>query len=95
MAIGMIFSPPKDIFTDETYGKIVAHLGSGFPPSTMSVHLKGKTADGEVRIIDVFESQEAFEAFAASHAVVYEEAGLTVDDIMKHVTFFEVEKSIT
>ena len=32
MAIGMIFSPPKDMFTDETYDKVLAHLGDGFPP---------------------------------------------------------------
>jgi hypothetical protein len=94
MAIGMIFSPPKDIFTDETYAKVLEHLGDGFPPSTMSLHVKGKTADGEVRIIDVFDSQEAFEAFASSHAPVYEKLGLTVDDIMKHATFFEVERTI-
>ena len=94
MAIGMIFSPPKEVFNDETYSKILAHLGDGFPPSTMSLHLKGKTADGDVRIIDVFESQEAFEAFASSHAPVYEQVGLTVDDIMKHVTFFEVDRRL-
>lgn len=94
MAIGMIFSPPKDIFTNDTYSRILEHLGDTFPPSTMSLHLKGTTADGEIRIIDVFESQEAFEAFASSHAPVYEQAGLTVDDIMKHVTFFEVDKRL-
>jgi hypothetical protein len=75
MAIGMIFSPPKDLFTDDTYNKIMKHLGDGFPPSTMSLHVKGKTEGGEVRIVDIFESQAAFEAFAASHAPVYEEAG--------------------
>ena len=78
MAVGMIFSPPKDLFTTDTYAKVMEHLGAGFPPGTMNVHLFGHTAQGEVRIVDVFESAEAFEAFAQSHAPVYEALGISV-----------------
>lgn len=94
MAICMIFSPPKDVYSNDTYEKVLEHLGDGFPPSTMSLHIKGKTEQGEIRIVDLFESQEAFEEFASGHAPVYEKLGMTVEDIMPYVSFFEVDKRL-
>ena len=95
MAVGMIFSPPKDLFNEETYEKVLEHLGPGFPPDAMSVHLMGHTEDGQVRIVDVFESAEAFEAFAQSHAPVYEALGISVEQILQHAQIFEIGKKIT
>ena len=60
----------------------------------MSLHVKGKTEDGDLRIVDVFESKEAFEEFAASHGPVYEKLGIKLDDILPYVSFFEVERTI-
>jgi hypothetical protein len=94
MAIGMIFSPPKDMYSKEVYDKIMEHLGDSFPPPSMSLHLKGTTEQGELRIVDVFESVEAFKEFAASHAPVYEALGINLDDLMKHISFFEIERTI-
>lgn len=36
MAVCMIFTAPKSLFTKETYEKILEHLGDSFPPSSMS-----------------------------------------------------------
>ena len=83
------------MFTKETYEKVLEHLGDGFPPEAMKVHLMGHTGDGEVRIVDVFESAEAFEAFAASHGPVYEALGISVDQVLEHATIFELDKIIT
>lgn len=94
MAVCMIFNPPKDAYSDETYEKILEHLGDGFPPSSMTLHLKGKTDAGEIRIVDVFESKEAFQSFAETHAPVYEKLGISLDAIMPYVSFFEVEKRL-
>ena len=94
MAVCMVFTPPKDMFTQETYDKVLEHLGDGFPPPAMSAHIKGTTEAGEIRIVDVFESAEAFEAFAESHAPVYEAMGISVDDVLNNALIFEVDNLI-
>lgn len=94
MAVGMIFNPPKDRYSQEIYDRVMEHLGDAFPPSTMSLHLKGKTDQGEIRIVDVFESAEAFEEFAASHAPVLEQAGISLDDLMPYISIFELERKL-
>ena len=94
MAICMIFTPPRDLFTDETYDKVLAHLGDGFPPASMRAHYKGKTENGEVRIVDVFDSAEDFQKFAETHVPAYEALGIKLDDILKNATIFEIEKQI-
>jgi hypothetical protein len=91
----MVFTPPKDLFTKETYDRVIAHLGSAFPPPTMTMHVMGRTEDGEIRIIDIFESAEEFKKFAESHAPVYEQMGISVDDILKHASIFQIEKNIS
>jgi hypothetical protein len=94
MAICMVFSPPRDTYSDEVYEKVLEHLGGAFPPASMSLHLKGKTEQGEIRIVDVFESAEAFEEFAASHVPALEQVGVKLDDVLQHVSIFEIEKRI-
>ena len=94
MAVCMIFTPPRDLFTKETYEKVLEHLGDDFPPSAMSLHLFGSTDQGECRVVDIFDSQEEFEQFAATHAPVYEQLGITIDDLMPYISFFEVEKRL-
>ena len=94
MAVCMVFTPPKNLFTKETYEKVMEHLGDAFPPSNMSLHLFGTNDQGECRVVDIFESQEEFEKFAATHAPVYEEMGISLDDLMPHISFFEVEKRL-
>ena len=41
-----------------------------------------------------FESAEAFEAFAQSHAPVYEALGISVEQILEHATVFEIDRKI-
>lgn len=94
MAICMIFTPPKGLYDESFYKKIMEHMGDSFPPPSMSVHIKGTNDQGELRIVDIFESQEAFEEFAAGHAPVYEKLGLNLDDLMPHISFFEIERAI-
>ena len=94
MAICMVFSPPKDAYSKDVYDKIMEHLGDSFPPPSMSSHAMGHTDEGEIRIVDIFESAEAFQEFAASHAPVYEAMGVDLDEILQYVTIFEVERLI-
>ena len=94
MAICMLFTPPKEMYSDEIYAQIMEHMGEAFPPPAMSLHVKGKTADGAIRIVDIFESEEAFQEFAAGHAPIYEKLGLSLDDLMPYISFFEVERTI-
>jgi hypothetical protein len=69
------------------------HMGDAFPPPAMSLHVKGKTAEGAIRIVDIFESEEAFQEFAAGPAKVYEKLGVNFDDLMPYISFFEVERT--
>ena len=94
MAVCMAFNPPQSVYSEETYQKVLDHLGDAFPPSTMSLHVKGHTDQGEIRIVDVFESAKAFEAFAASHGPVLEQAGISLDDLMPYITIFEIERKL-
>ena len=94
MAVCMVFSPPKSFYTKETYAKVMELLGETFPPPSMSLHVMGANDEGDIRIVDIFESAEAFEEFAASHAPVYEEMGIGVEDLMQYVSLFEVERTI-
>ncbi len=60
----MGFAFVQDLPTDwETYEKIVAEVGlDGRAPDGLIVHTAGRTTDG-VRIIDVWESEEAHRRF--------------------------------
>jgi hypothetical protein len=65
MEITMAFAFVQDLPTDwETYEKIVAEVGlEGRAPEGLIVHTAGRTPDG-VRIIDVWESEQAHRRFA-------------------------------
>lgn len=95
MAICMVFTPPKGVYTQEHYDKVIEHLGDGFPPPTMKMHVMGTNDAGEVRIVDVFETAEDFRKFAESHASVYEAMGVSVEDVLKHAQVFEIQKTIS
>jgi len=90
----MVFTPPKDLYTRKHYDKVLKFLGAEFPPAAMRMHVIGTTAEGEVRIVDIFENAEDFERFAESHAPVYEEMGISLDDVLKHASVFEIDKTI-
>ena len=62
--------------------------------SSMSLHVFGSNDQGECRVVDIFDSQEEFENFAATHAPVYEQLGITIEDLMPYIQFFEVEKRL-
>lgn len=94
MAVCMVFTPPKDVYTKEHYEGVLAHMGDGFPPPAMKMHVMGTTDDGQIRIVDIFESAEAFRKFAEGHAPVYEKMGISVDDVLKHASVFPIEKII-
>jgi hypothetical protein len=66
MEITVAFAFVQDLPTDwETYEKIVAEVGlDGRAPDGLIVHTAGRTADG-VRIIDVWESEDAHQRFLA------------------------------
>lgn len=91
----MIFTPPGDVFTKEHYNRVLEIRGDGFPPATMSEHIMGMTDEGEVRIVDVFESAEAFGAWAESQAPVFEEIGINLEDALKYASVFEIENTIS
>ena len=94
MAICMVFTPPKDLYTRKHYDNVMAYLGDAFPPPNMKMHLMGTTDAGEIRIVDIFETAEEFKQFADGHAPVYEKMGLSVDDVLKHASIFEIERNI-
>ena len=94
MAVCMVFTPPKDLYGKEHYEKVIAHMGSAFPPSTMTMHLMGTTDAGEIRIVDIFETAEDFQRFAETHAPVYEKMGISLDEVLKYASVFNIEKSI-
>ncbi len=64
MAICMVFTPPKELYTKEHYEKVLEHMGSGFPPAAMKMHVMG------------------------------EAMGISLDEVLKHASVFEIEKTI-
>jgi hypothetical protein len=62
MAVGVFMEFPG--VTWEQYEQLVQDLGLSGPPEGMLTHVCGPTSDGGWRMVDVWESQEAFERFA-------------------------------
>jgi hypothetical protein len=65
MALGFYFSPNG--FTTDLYDEAIKRLeaaGAGAPEGRLN-HFALET-DGEIQVFDVWESQEAFEAFGAT-----------------------------
>ena len=74
MALGFYFSPSG--FTPENYDEVIRRLeqaGAGAPEGR-SNHF-ALEADGEIQVFDVWESQEAFEAFGATLLPIMAELG--------------------
>jgi hypothetical protein len=62
MAVGVFLEFPG--VTWEQYEQLVQDLGLSGPPEGVLIHVCGPTSDGGWRMVDVWESQEAFEQFA-------------------------------
>jgi hypothetical protein len=63
--------------TEEEYRAVNEAMDTkGNPPAGLIVHTGGPVGDGELRVIDVWESAEAFQTFAA------ERLGPTVAQVM-------------
>jgi hypothetical protein len=62
MAVGVFMEFPG--VTWEQYEQLVQDLALSGPPEGMLTHVCGPTSDGGWRMVDVWESQEAFERFA-------------------------------
>jgi hypothetical protein len=74
MALGFYFSPSG--FTPEKYDEAIRRLeeaGAG-APAGRSHHFALET-NGEIQVFDVWESQEAFEAFGATLQPIMAELG--------------------
>ena len=62
MAVGVFLEFPG--ITWEQYEQLVQDLDLSGPPEGVLIHVCGPTSDGGWRMVDVWESQEAFERFA-------------------------------
>ncbi len=74
MALGFYFSPSG--FTPENYDEVIRRLeeaGAGAPEGR-SNHFALET-NGEIQVFDVWDSQEAFEAFGATLVPIMAELG--------------------
>ena len=75
MAIGMYFRPSS--FTKERYDEAIKRLaaaGAGAPPGrTYHVALE---SEGNIQVFDIWESQEAFEAFGPTLIPILGELGV-------------------
>ena len=74
MALGFYFTPAS--FTRERYDEAITRLeaaGAGAPAGRL-YHV-AMEADGNIQVFDVWESQEAFEAFGATLMPIMNELG--------------------
>jgi hypothetical protein len=74
MALGFYFTPTS--FTTEAYDEVIQRLaaaGAGAPAGRL--HHTAMEADGQIQVFDVWESQEAFEAFGATLVPIMTELG--------------------
>ena len=74
MAIGFYFTPSG--FTQDKYDEAIGKLeaaGAGAPEGR-SYHVALET-NGEIQVFDIWESQEAFEAFGATLVPIMTELG--------------------
>jgi len=75
MALGLYFRPTA--FTRERYDEAISRLekaGAGSPPGrTYHVAME---SDGLIRVFDIWDSQEAFEAFGATLVPILNELGV-------------------
>jgi hypothetical protein len=74
MALGMYFRPSS--FTPARYDDTIKRLeaaGAGAPPGRL-YHV-ALEADGQIQVLDIWDSQESFEAFGATLVPIMTELG--------------------
>ena len=74
MALGFYFTPSG--FTPDAYDDVLKRLeaaGAGAPAGRL--HHTAMETDGQIQVFDVWESQEAFEAFGATLLPIMAELG--------------------
>jgi hypothetical protein len=74
MALGFYFTPTG--FTPDTYDELLKRLdaaGAGAPAGRL--HHTAMVMDGQIQVFDVWESQEAFEAFGPALVPLMAELG--------------------
>src|SRR2546425_9604601 len=65
MAVGVLMNFPGG--TNDAYERVLERMGltnGGRPPEHASFHIAGETGDGGFRVVDVWDSPEAFQKFA-------------------------------
>lgn len=85
MAIGIYVTPAG--FTPEKYDTTLAQLeaaGAGAPAGRL--YHCALESEGLVQVFDVWESQEAFDAFGATLIPIMAGIGVTVDPSVAHVS---------
>jgi hypothetical protein len=81
MALGFYFTPAG--FTQEKYESAISQLeaaGAG-APAGRSYHV-ALESDGVIQVFDIWESQEAFEAFGATLLPILAAAGIEMNEPM-------------
>ena len=74
MALGIYFTPSG--FTPDVYDEVVKRLeaaGAGAPPGRL--YHAALESDGQIQVFDVWESQEALEAFVPTVSGIMAELG--------------------
>ena len=84
--IGVYF--PKSAMTDEQYKTIDDEVTAGSPPAGLKLHTCFREGDG-LAMYDVWESQEAFEAFGAKLMPIVQRMGVEMSppQIVEMVAF--------
>ncbi|GAC1436129.1 MAG: hypothetical protein NVSMB51_06820 [Solirubrobacteraceae bacterium] len=89
MAIGEIIEAP--ITSAEQYDKVREHLGVSGPPEGALLHIAGQAEDGKWRIVQIWESRDAAEAWGAKVREAREALGI---EGAPKITHFEVHNLI-
>ncbi len=89
MAIGYVIEVPG--MTQEQGAAVLRELGlKDTPPPGQVLHIEGPM-DGGLRVVDVWESQEAFDAFIRERlAPAFQRVGLPVPDRLEPVATWPV-----
>ena len=70
--------------TPEQGAAIIREMGLSSPPDGQVLHIEGPMDGGGMRIVDVWESQEAFDAFIGSRlAPAFQKVGLTFPETLQ------------
>jgi len=78
MSMLVRFTPANDV-TTEQYDETISRLqsdGGEFPPDGMEYHCAFTGSDGKLRVSEIWDSQEKFEAFGQRLMPILAEAGI-------------------